>query len=64
MIPGELQPVRASGIEKNLENALHKLSRDIEFPSEFSDIGDPARAHYRVAELDFLRRGEREALVG
>src|SRR5208282_3702455 len=54
-----LEAERDTGLEKALIDVRDAFARYVEFPAEFADVGDAARAHMRIADLDLARPAER-----
>src|SRR5215471_13571222 len=63
VVAGKLKPELAPGFADHIIDALSEFGRDIELPTEFAHVSNAARSHTSVAEIDDLRRGERESLV-
>ena len=64
VIAGVDQAEFAPGLDDAVEDVGRELGRDIEFPAQLADIGDPARPDAGIADLELARGAEREGRVG
>ncbi len=62
--PGGRQAEFLSRLPEGFEHMGREFGRHVKFPAKFTDIGNAAGAHPRIADLDLLRMAEGKGGIG